>query len=80
MTRMRDLACSARAISTSCCSAIDRSPTSGRGPKGAPSRSSIGPQPSRMARAVDQPARPLQLAAEVDVLGNRQVRREASSW
>ena len=55
MTRILELACSARAISTCCCSAIDRLPTGVVGVKVAPSRSSTSAQLSRMALRLTRP-------------------------
>ena len=58
ITRMRDLAWIARATSTICCSAMDRSPTRVRGPKVAPRLFRISPQPANMAaRSIAGPRR-----------------------
>ena len=70
-------ACTARAISTSCCSAIDRSPTSVCGLNAAPRRFSTSSQPRSIAGRSIMAHRAAQLAPGVDVLGHDQVGREA---
>ena len=57
MTRILELACTARQISTICCSAIDSEPTGVRGVKVAPSRCSTPSEPANMAARSMKPPR-----------------------
>ena len=77
ITRTAALSESALAISTICCWAILRSPTRARGSSLRCSRSISSPRLPVEPPIVEQEARPAaRLAAQEDVLGDRQVRRQ----